>query len=156
MKTKRVIGILLLIAVLSSCVTLGPPFKPVDSIPPGKALIYMYRTNAFVGGAISYDMNVNDKIITILYRGGYYPHFVDPGKIDIWARTESKSSVTFVAEEGKTYYVRGSVTMGLMVGRPKLEVIDEATGAEEIKKCGLLKEFTEEDMKKRKEEEDKF
>ena len=44
---------------------------------------------------------------------------------------EAKSEIPIKIEFGKEYYIRCSVTMGALVGRPKLEIIDDTIGRRE-------------------------
>jgi len=49
----------------------------------------------------------------------------------LWAKTEAKSEVPIKIEFGKVYYVRCSISMGAFVGRPKVELVDNARGKRE-------------------------
>jgi len=143
MKNKFMRAFILAASVLaiSGCAaTLGPQFEAVTAVPSGKALVYIYRTPKFAGGGVSYEIHHGDKIITRLSSGGYYPYITDPGEVEIWAKTESRASVTLNLKAGETKYVKGEVGMGFFVGRPKLQVVDNATGAEEITQCKLITE----------------
>lgn len=151
-----VVGILMILLLTTGCASLGPAFEQVASMPNGKALIYVYRPSAFVGGGVSYDININKKVIAPLRNGGYFPYFADPGKTEVWAKTEVRRSVVFVAEAGDTYYVKGGIMMGILVGRPHLEIVDATIAKTEIAGTKRITLFTKEDLAKRKamEEED--
>ena len=68
----------------------------------------------------------------------YIPYHADPGELELWAKTESTSSVTVDVKAGDTAYVRGSVGVGFFVGRPSLEMVDRSTGEREVRECKLL------------------
>lgn len=116
-------------------------FQPVDSIPAGKALVYIYRTAEFTGSAVHYSVSVNGTPISRvhLYNGGYFVYFAEPGQ-NIFTAEVSKESTTAVvnAEVGKTYFVKGSIRVGTWVGRPFLETVEDYVGLDEIQKCKLL------------------
>lgn len=131
---------LLLVALLSGCASLGPAYQIVEAIPPEKGLVYIYRPSSFVGGGVSYDVKVGENPIITLYNGGYYPYFSAPGEVEFWAKTESKSAVTLDVKAGETYFVKGTVGVGLLVGRPHLTVVDNGIGAVEIAGCKLIPE----------------
>ena len=77
-------------------------------------------------------------MVTTLRNGGYYPYIRDPGEVEIWGKTESKSSVTLDLKPGDVKYVKGTVGVGFLVGRPSLTVVNNDVGAAEIKECKLL------------------
>lgn len=126
------------VAFMSGCATNGPAFAKVDTIPPDKGLIYIYRPQAFQGGAVSYDVRVNDQVVTHLSNGGYCPYFAAPGEAQVSAKTEATSSVTLDVKAGQTYYIRGGVNVGFLVGRPHLMVMPGNVGAAEITDCKLI------------------
>ncbi|MGW8248603.1 MAG: DUF2846 domain-containing protein [Acidiferrobacterales bacterium] len=143
MKNKLVRMLMLAASVLlmTGCATtLGPQFESVTTIPSGKALIYIYRTPQFVGSGVAFDIHHDDKVVTRLVSGGYYPYITDPGVIRLWAKTEAESSVTLYMRSGETRYVKGAIGIGFFMGRPKLDVVDNVTGAKEIAECKLIPE----------------
>jgi hypothetical protein len=58
--------------------------------------------------------------------------------VEIWAKTESKSSVTLDLKPGDVKYVKGTLGVGFLVGRPNLTVVSNELGANEIKGCKLI------------------
>ena len=125
---------------LNGCATLGPVYQKVDNIQDGKAVVYIYRPSSLVGGGVSYNVKVGETVITTLYNGGYYPYLVEPGETEFWAQTESKSSVTLDIKPGQTYYIKGTVGVGFIVGRPRLIVVSSDVGEREIAECKLIPE----------------
>ena len=129
------------VMLMAGCAgTLGPQFESVDRIPYGKALIYIYRSPKFAGSAVAFDIHHNDKVVTHLASGGYYPYITNPGVVELWAKTESRSSLSVHIRAGETRYVKGAVGVGFFVGRPKLELVGNITGAKEIRECKLIPE----------------
>jgi len=130
--------------LLSSCASLGPTYQKTDKIPEGTGLVYLYRPSSFIGGCVSYDIKVGETVITTLYNGGYYPYFAKPGEVELWAKTESKSSVTLDVKAGQIYYLKGTVGVGFFVGRPHLMVVSTDIGEREIAECKLIPEKKDE------------
>lgn len=131
---------LLLLLLVTGCASLGPVYSKVDKIPDNAGLVYFYRPSSFVGGGVSYDIKNGDTVIATLYNGGYYPYFSTPGEKEFWAKTESKSSITLDVKTGQTYYIKGEVGVGFLVGRPHLMVVAPEIAEKEIADCKLIPE----------------
>lgn len=142
-KVYLILMFLIVALMLSSCASLGPKFQKVETLQKNKGLVYIYRPKKFVGGGVSYTVAADQTPVTKLYNGGYYPYFSNPGEIEFWAKTEAKSSVTLDVKPGKTYYIRGTVTVGALVGRPHLMIVEPSIGEVEIKECNLIPEKKE-------------
>ena len=133
------LAILPVLLLLGGCAAKGPIYSSAESVPTGKALVYIYRSPSFLGGGIFYDIHDGEqKVVTTLRNGGYYPYIRDPGEVEIWGKTESRSSVTLDLKSGDVKYVKGTVGVGFLVGRPSLTVVGNDVGAAEIKECKLL------------------
>jgi len=122
---------------VAACVS-GPPFKKVETIPEGSALVYVYRPDHFAGSIVSFDVSAGKNLVSWIGNGSYYPYIASPGEIEFWAKTESKASVTLDVKAGETYYVRASVSIGAFVGRPFLEIVTTQVGEDEIRECKLV------------------
>jgi len=123
---------------ITGCATLGPDYSKVDKIPDNSGLVYLYRPSSLMGGGVSYDVKTGDTVITTLRSGGYYPYFSAPGEKEFWAQTESKSSVTLDVKAGQTYYIKGEVGVGFIVGRPQLMVVAPEIAEKEIVNTKLI------------------
>ena len=81
MKRTVNFGIVILIAIsliFSGCAGgayLTTKFQPVQSIPEGKALVYIYRPYKYTGCAVHYTVNANQKPVSDvhLYVKGFVP-----------------------------------------------------------------------------------
>jgi hypothetical protein len=131
--------------LLTGCATiagpmwlLSPVYSKVDKIPDDAGLVYFYRPLALFGFAMAYDVKTGENVITTLYNGGYYPYFSAPGEIEFWALAEQKSSVTLDVKAGQTYYIKGEVGLGFIVGRPHLMVVAPEIAEKEIVDCKLI------------------
>ncbi|MGH7407871.1 MAG: DUF2846 domain-containing protein [Candidatus Methylomirabilales bacterium] len=128
-------------AALAGCApSLGAAFANVQTVPDQAAVVYIYRPSKFIGGGVGYDVKANGVVVTTLYNGGYYPYIAKPGEIEFSAKTEATSSVTLDVKAGSVYYVRGTVGVGFIVGRPHLEVVPPEVAEKEIIETKLIPE----------------
>jgi hypothetical protein len=142
MRMTTRLGIPLALSAMSllaaGCASLGPAYKPVTNAPKDKATVYVYRPSGFGGAAISYTVAANGVDISKLPSGGYFVYYAKPGETEFSAKTEAQTSVTIDAKAGQTYYVKGTIGMGVFVGHPHLVQVDGYAGDEEIAKCKLV------------------
>jgi hypothetical protein len=133
-----VLGLTLgLTSLLLGCATTGPAYQEVP-IPAGKAVVYIYRPQSFLGAALTYLVYANQIPVVNLRNGGYLPYFSGPGKILFSAETETQSVAIIAVEAGKSYYLKGTLQMGILVGRPDLQQVPELIGRAEIVNCKLI------------------
>ena len=136
------LGIMLTISGLSllsaGCATLGSAYTPDSNAPKDKATVYVYRPSGMGGAAISYTVAVNGVDASSLPSGGYFVYYAKPGENEFSAKTEAKTSVTVDAKAGETYYVKGTIGMGVFVGHPHLLQVAGDVGSQEIVKCKLV------------------
>lgn len=97
-----------------------------SAIPEGAdyAMLYLYRPSSYWGAIISYDVNLGDEMV---YRcknsTGTAIKVSREGIQEIWAETEVKKSVELDFKHGEEYFVKCSVGIGALVGRPAFEVV---------------------------------
>lgn len=85
------------------------------------ATIYVYRKGG-VGPLISYNLHLGDSLLCrVTNRFKQEIRVTKEGPMEIWAKTEVKASLPLDIKKGKTYYIRCSVSMGVMGGHPSLE-----------------------------------
>ena len=101
--------------------------KLVASAPADKAQIVFFRESKFVGGAIGFKVREGDAELGKLRSGKYFVATVEPGKHEYNVHGETKDVLSIEVEAGETYYVLGSLGMGIVAGRPNLSPSDEAT-----------------------------
>jgi hypothetical protein len=138
------------VAASSGCATSGPAFTPTSEVPSDKALVYIYRPAAFAGSAIHYTVHAEDEPIVKLKPGGYYAYLAQPGQVEFWAKTEAKSSAVESLRSGETYYLKGGIGMGFIVGHPRLSFVDKSTGHTEVKQCKRLPGYSATTTKRQK------
>ncbi len=116
--------------------------QPVSSKIEGAdyALLHIYRYGG--GGAlVSYDLYLGDSIIyRVKNKSKTTLKIRKDGMNTLWAKTESKAEIPVNIEFGNEYYIRCSVSMGAFVGRPRLEIVDNATGKREFESLQVKNE----------------
>ncbi len=96
------------------------------------AVLYVYRGQG-TGTLLSYNLYLGDSTICkVSNRFRQKIKVYKSGETELWAKTESKAAVPVHLEKGKSYYLRCSVAMGVMVGRPNLELVSNRTGSREF------------------------
>jgi hypothetical protein len=137
-----------MVSLLFGCA--GPKFSAVASVPPNKAVVYIYRKAALGGVLGNHHIFVNGKPVASLYSGSYYPYLADPGTnclsskmvslaiaINMTMNAQFKHQVCCLnVEPGKTYYVQFEIatTWG-----PKMTEVNADTGSRDIQDCELAK-----------------
>ncbi len=95
------------------------------------AILYVYRTGG-TGALVSYNLNLGDSVICrVTNKIRQKIEIRTEGAHELWAKTESKASIPIEIKKGRTYYVRCGVGMGVLVGRPTLDLVDHRTGKTE-------------------------
>lgn len=132
---KSVIKTLFLFTlILTSSSVFSQKFSPVEEIPEGKALVYIYRPGSMVGAAVHYTVNANDEKVSEyhLRNKTYLVFFAEPGRYTFWAQVaNTRREADLDVEAGKTYYVRGNSS--------KFIIPDLEQAKKEIVKCKLSK-----------------
>ena len=101
------------------------------STHPDYAVIYFYRESG-AGALVSYDVYAGD---TKVYRSRPNTKaevkLYEDGDVEVWAKTEAKEVLPMTIKKGMDYYIRTSVSAGIMIGRPRMEIVSAETGREE-------------------------
>ncbi|HEY5804298.1 MAG TPA: DUF2846 domain-containing protein [Lysobacter sp.] len=101
--------------------------KLVSAAPQDKAQIVFFRESKFAGAAIGFKVREGEAELGKLRSGKYFVATVEPGKHEYIVHGETKDVLTMEVEAGETYYVLGSLGMGIVAGSPNLSPSDEAT-----------------------------
>jgi len=105
--------------LFTGCSTSGPKFSTLTA-EPGKAVVYIYRPERFVGTLNSYSIWVNQKHLRSLSNGGYFAYITDQDEEHFEYKTEVNALnlgalvllekkgdlIDFFAEADRTYYVK--------------------------------------------------
>ncbi|NME72018.1 hypothetical protein [Flammeovirga aprica] len=110
----------------------SPVKKNEEVLDVDYAILNVYRYNG-MGTMIGYDLYLGDSVICRV-KNNYKTtiHIKKEGLNTIWAKTEKKSEVPINIEMGRTYYLKCSISMGIVAGRPNLELMDSKTGKMEF------------------------
>jgi hypothetical protein len=136
MKSLVIVLLLSAVSLLSGCAS-GPRYTPDTNAPRDKATVYIYRPSTF-GAAITYPVSANGTELAVLPSHGYFVYYATPGETEFTAKTEAKTSVTLDTKAGETYYVKGSMGFGVLIGHPHLTQVTNDVGAKEIAGCKLV------------------
>ncbi len=131
---KRLLTLPIMIS-LCACAPLGEPFQALKEPQQDTAQVYIYRPTSIIGGGTNYTVMENETPITKLYNGGYYTYSTKPGVKKIWAETESRSEISTNLKKNQTYFFKGEVSMGVLIGRPKLTQVSQETALNELSEC---------------------
>lgn len=128
--SAALMGALLLSACASGpTVSASPEAKA--PIPAGASRVVVYRTQ-IIGAAIQPDVFVDGvKRGSCKPKGAFYAD-VAPGEHTVSAKTEVRRAAPVTTAKGETAYVRCSIGMGLIAGRPHLESVPAAEAAKEV------------------------
>ena len=112
------------------------PFKEVVSIPPGKAVIYIYWPN-FVWNKYSYFVTVNDKPASNLplFPKGCLVYYAEPGICVINLKPLKNGDLVVQVNEGEKYFVRGVYDSGPTTFR----LFNPAEALKDLRGCWVYK-----------------
>lgn len=100
---------------------LSPAVTQVVGTPePGKALVVFFRKKAFRGGGIRFKVRENDVELGKLSSGTWFALQVEPGAHTYVVHSEARDITHVEFEAGETYFIAGTVTFGILAGRPNL------------------------------------
>jgi hypothetical protein len=113
-------------ALMASCVPAafaasgGPAPEVLPAPPAGQGQIVFWRPGTMVGAAVGCGVNIGTERISALGRGKYFLLDLAPGAYEFNAKSEAKDVLNLEVEPGEVYYVKCTIRMGMMVGRPNL------------------------------------
>jgi hypothetical protein len=129
---------LLAFFLIAGCGASGPAFKPVDPIPAGKGVVYIYRSSSLVGAAVYGTATADKTPLTKVKNGGYFPYVGNPGPVHFEVSTEATNEADVTVEAGKEKYLKTTIGMGFAVGHLKFSEVSPEIGKAEISECKLL------------------
>ena len=96
------------------------------------AVLNVYRYGG-VGALVGYDLHLGDSVICRVTSNFKTSIQIKKlGRNSLWAKTESKSEIPVNIQAGRVYFVRCGIKMGVLVGRPVIELVDKNTGSSEF------------------------
>lgn len=131
--------LLLAVGLLSGCAS-GPTLSDSQNdqqLPvKGMSKIAVYRTG-LLGAAIQPTVVVDGTQTGRCTPNGVFMIDVPIGQHNISTTTESTTQTLVETKQGATSYVKCSIGLGFIVGRPKLEVVSGTVGAAEASNLSL-------------------
>ena len=130
--------LILITAVISGCAS-GPKYSEVkNSIPaldPEQGRIFFYRPSV-IGAAIQPNILVNGSVVGEMVSKGFFYVDRSPGHYVVSASTESEATLQLMLQASQTQYVKGSISIGILVGRPNLTLVDQMNALSEMQDLG--------------------
>jgi Protein of unknown function (DUF2846) len=94
---------------------------------PATGRIVFFRPKKFAGGAIVFKIREGDTVLGKLSSGSYFAVDVPAGTHEYYAKSEGKDdTLVMEVEAGETYYVSGSISLGMLAGQGNLSPSDQA------------------------------
>lgn len=106
------------------------PSEPAAAAPAdgaGTGTIVFFRPSKFVGAAVGFKVREGTTELGKLRNGKYFVLHVKPGTHEYVVHSETKDTLVLEVEAGQTYYVQGTLGMGVVAGRPNLSPSDQGT-----------------------------
>jgi len=99
------------------------------------AVIYFYRPATGPGALLGYKIKTeNDSVIGRLRYGEKFEYKTKTfGLQHFHGDLETKETITIDVQKGQEYFVRAGVTMGVMIGRPELNNVENRVGMKEYR-----------------------
>lgn len=142
MSQKNVLAVLLLCLFMTGCASAKQYFALPDQSQfvedETKARIYVVRPS-MMASAIGFSVTDNDVAIGRTGGNSYLCWEREPGTVKLKSKAENESSVQFIAEANKRYYIKQSPRIGIMMARVHIEEIESQEGEKWVKKCKLPK-----------------
>jgi hypothetical protein len=117
--------------------------EPVADVGTGR--IIFFRPKKFAGAAIKFKVREGEAILGKLGSGSFFAADVPAGVHNYTVRSEgADDALTLEVEAGETYYVIGTISMGMFAGQGNLAPSDQAAFDEANEK--KLRDTTGEDV----------
>ncbi len=98
------------------------------------ATVHFYRTGSIYGALIDYTIYHDSAVVGLMKPSSVFTCRVNPGINKFTARTESKEFIFINAKAAEEYFVKCSLATGLIVGRPRFEIVKPEAGKAAIVK----------------------
>jgi hypothetical protein len=136
MKLRPFVFAVALLGAASSAVADGAALKPIDgptdaaagvlgAPPPGKGQVVFYVPKIYGNNGGAFSIRENGRGVVKLSYGTYGIAVVEPGRHVFEIKTEASDAITLEIDEGETYYVEETFSMGVLLMRPQLRPANE-------------------------------
>lgn len=145
MKKLILISVVLFTILFSGCASVKMDSAELSnqakqfSLPQNdKAGVYIYRDSTF-GGALKKRVYINDNCIGTTAPNVFFYEQVEGNKeYKLSTQSEFSNNDLFLKmENGKNYFIRQYIKMGVLVGGANLELIDEEEGKKAVSKLDM-------------------
>ena len=82
--------------------------------------VVFFRESKMMGAAVGFIVREGEQELGKLRNATYFVHAAEPGQHSYVVHSEAKDVMNIEIEPGETYYVSGSISMGVLAGRPNL------------------------------------
>ena len=97
-----------------------------DAPAGGEATIVFFRPKKMMGAAMGFKVREAGVELGKLRNGSFFVLKAAPGRHEYVVHSEKEDVLTMEVEAGETYYVQGTLGMGVVAGRPNLSPSDQA------------------------------
>ena len=98
--------------------------QAIGAPSPGKAMVVFFRPGKFMGGGVGFIVREKGVELGKLRNSRYFAIEVEPGQHEYIVHSEAKDVTHLEAEAGETYFLAGTMTMGVLVYHPNLSPSD--------------------------------
>lgn len=109
---------------------------PSPGAPADKALVYVVRPGE-AGGRIQTRLSVNGAWVGANYGNNYFFVTLDPGEHYFCSAAQDRSTVALTVEPGKIYYLKQTITPGMMKSKSSLDILADQDGREAVANTNL-------------------
>ena len=100
------------------------------------AKVYFYRPKMITGALLGYKVRMDNDSVVCRVRNGEKceVNITDFGKHKFWAKIESRDSIIIDVQRGQEYFVRCSVGLGVLVGKPDFSLVENHIARKEFER----------------------
>ena len=120
MKAGFALGTVMALVLAAASQPVRADDPPAPAADASKGTIIFFRPSKFIGAAMGFKVREGDVELGRLRNGKYFVIQVEPGTHSYTVHSEAKDVITLEVEAGETYYVKGSIGVGILAGRPNL------------------------------------
>jgi hypothetical protein len=126
--------LLLGILALAGCADVDKETTPSapDKAQPGKALVYFYRPERYVGWMRGLEIDDGTTAIGDLSNGSFFVYQAAPGAHHFVGNGHDEDSVSYPLAPGHTYYYRCTIEMGMWLPHYPVESVMPDQASAEI------------------------
>jgi hypothetical protein len=100
---------------------------PIPPPPPGKGQIVFFRTFNYFGALDWFKVRENGAALGKLTSNSYFVDITDPGTHTYTGEVLNHNVLHLEVDDGETYYIKGTMTTGVLLYNAFMAPSDEAT-----------------------------